>query len=268
MERLTKKQVDILMRAASQDKICDVEEKRYLEAVSEVNRMAKSILTERRARRRIGFGAFLRRQVRFIYCKIWLMQACLLLLLCTALEIPVQIFAMSDTGFMARCIAYFLCCLSVLVLFSAVPFIYRSIRYTMHELELTTRFSSMRLLAARLLAIGIGNVALLLGVLFFTVIRTSLRIDNVLLYILLPYLAAACGLLYLLGHFPAEKLRIGTAGFACILFLAFLLLKHFWPAFFAQSFSFGWGTVCFILLLLCAKQAHDLMGRPAYAQMG
>lgn len=265
MKRMTKKQLEDFLKTTSQKAVSGIEEGMRPKKAEEINVRARDILAQKRIRRRIGFMEFLRRQIRFIYCRIWLVQACMLMFLCTFLEVPVHVLYMRDTGSMTRYTAFLLCCMSVLVLFLAVPFLYRSIHYTMHELELTTRFSSVRLLAARMLAIGAGNVILLLGLLIFTVIRTSLRIDSVLLYLLLPYLAAACGLLYLLRHLPADKLQFGSAGLACILLLTFVLLKRFWPAFFVQRFSFGWGIVCLVLFLFCTKQMHELLRRPMYA---
>ncbi len=265
MNKMTKKQLESLLKTASQQAASDMEKGMRAEPAQEINDRAKIILTQKQMRRRIGFMEFLRRQVRFIYCKIWLVQMCMLMFLFAFFEVPMHAVSVRDTGSTARYTAYLLCCMSVLVLFLAVPFLYRSIHYTMYELELTTRFSSVRLLAARLLAIGVGNIILLLGILAFAVIRTSLRIDSVLLYVLLPYLMAACGLLYLLRHLPADRLQPASWGLACALFVIFVMLKRFWPAFFVQRFSFGWGIVCLVLLLFCTRQVYELLHRPMYA---
>lgn len=237
------------------------------EAVEEVCVRAKETLAVTTRRERINFSAFLRWQIRFICGKIWLMQAGLLVLLCTLLEIPFREFPIEEVRVASRYLAFFLCCLSAAVLFSAVPFLYRSSRYVMYELELTTRFSSVKLLFARLFAIGIGNLLLLAALLGFTLMRTALGAESVLLYLLLPYLAAGGGLLYLLGHFPAEKLQMGSVGLGCILFTVLILLRRFWPAFFVQRFSFGWGMVCLALFVFCIVQVRYLMCRSMYAKV-
>ena len=221
------------------------------------------LLEKKRQRRRIDFGAFLKRQIRFVGWKIWLLQGILLLLL-------YGFFASIEAVFLARDIrftAYFLCCLSVLVILSAVPVFYRSVRYAMYETELASRFSIVKLILAKVILIGIGDVVLLFVLLWLTVFHTNLRAESALLYILLPGFLAAAGFLYLLGHIPAERLQKGSVGLGCVLFCIFFLLKQFYPVFFAQTFSAGWAAVCVLLLFVCGWQFYYLLHDSAYAQV-
>ncbi len=221
------------------------------------------LLEKKRQRRRIGFGAFLKRQIRFVGWKIWLLQGIFLLVL-------YRFFAAMEADFLTeniRFMAYFLCCLSVLVILSAVPVFYRCVRYAMYETELVSRFSTVKLLLAKVILIGIGDVVLLFILLWITVFHTNLRAENALLYILFPSLMAAAGFLYLLGHIPAERLQIGSVGLGCILLCVFFLLKHFFPLFFEQSFSAGWAAACALLLCVCGWQFYYLLHDSAYAQV-
>lgn len=221
------------------------------------------LLEKKRQRRRIGFGAFLKRQIRFVGWKIWLLQGMLLLIL-------YGFFAAMEADFLTeniRFMAYFLCCLSVLVILSAVPVFYRCVRYAMYETELVSRFSTVKLLLAKVILIGIGDVVLLFILLWITVFHTNLRAESALLYILFPALMAVAGFLYLLGHIPAERLQIGSVGFGCILLCVFFLLKQFFPLFFEQSFSAGWAAACVLLLFVCGWQFYYLLHDSAYAQV-
>lgn len=231
-----------------------------LEKMRLVCSMIEEIGEEKRKRRRIGFLAFLRRQMRFIYWKIWFVQGGMLFFL-------YGIFMLLFDNFWAmRQASFFLCCVSILIMFSAVPILYRSTRYTMYEVELASRFSMIKLLVAKLLAIGIGNMVLLGTVLFLTVLKTTLQIESALLYIIVSYLAAAGSFLYLLGHIPAEKMQAGSIGLGCALFFLLICLKEFCPAFFAQTFSAGWIAVSFMLFLFCIRQFHYLVCCSAYAK--
>lgn len=221
------------------------------------------VLEKKRKRRRIGFGAFLKRQIRFVGWKIWLLQGILLLILYGFFASVEEVFLARDIRFTA----YFLCCLSVLVILSAVPAFYRCVRYAMYETELASRFSIVKLLLAKVILIGIGDVVLLVVLLWLTVFHTNLRAESALLYILLPGFMASAGFLYLLGHIPAERLQIGSVGLGCILFCVFFLLKKFCPFFFAQTFSVGWAAVCILLLLVCGWQFYYLLHDSAYAQV-
>lgn len=239
---------------------------------AEHGKMAKNIQTvyeqvtqaadEKRRRERIGFAAFLKSQVRFIGWRIWFMQAAgIILLHCMWRTISGQMIRdVLNIGF-------FLCCLSVLILLSAVPMLYRSVRYAMFETELVTRFSAVRLLIARLLAIGIGNFIILGIILLSMVINVSIPAARALLYLLLPYLTASSGFLYLLKRIPADKLQIYSTFWGCFLVSIFIVLRRFCPAFFMQTFSVFWAAVCLVLLLFCIRQFYDLMYDSAYTEM-
>lgn len=223
----------------------------------------QEVLEIKRKRRRIDFMSFLKRQVRFVGWKIWLVQSVLLLLL-------YGVFVLAAEGallYSVRYTAYFLCCLSMLLMLSAAPMFYRCIRYSMYEMELASRFSIVKLLFARILIIGIGDVALLTGLLWITAVETQMRAESALLYILLSYLTAGAGFLYLLGHVPANKLQTGSIGLGCALFAVFFLLKQYCPDFFVQSFSAGWAAVCLMLFLICVWQFRYLLHDSAYAKV-
>ncbi|MCM1388658.1 MAG: hypothetical protein NC231_15125 [Bacillus sp. (in: Bacteria)] len=221
------------------------------------------ILEEKRKRKRIKFSAFLKRQVRFVGWKIWLMQS---VLLC-ALYAFFSVYAVGYMMVNIRYIAYFLCCLSVLVILSAAPVFYCSIRYTMYEVEIASRFSMIRLLLAKIIIIGAGDAVLLTLFLWITVFRTGIKAESALLYILFPALVSGAGVLYLLGHTPAGRFQRESIGLGCVLFGIFFLLKQFCPLFFTQTFSIGWAAVCLLLFCFCIGQFRYLLCSSAYARV-
>ena len=233
------------------------------EQIKQISRRVEPLLEEKRKRRRINYPEFLKRQLRFIGWPIWLVQGTAMILLCMAFNGPLN-FYLEDS---AKGIAFLLCCLSVLVLLSSVPMIHRSIRYKMHEIELSTRFSSVKLLLSKLLLIGIGNIVLLSVIFLLTIANTPLQTESVLLYLLLPYLSACSGFLYLLGHIPADKFEVYSVGLCCLMLTVFTLLSRFHSNFFRQTFSAGWLLVCFLLVLFSIKQLRYIMYRSSYAQI-
>lgn len=164
-------------------------------------------------------------------------------------------------------IAFYLCCLSVLVLLSTVPMVYRSVRYAMFETELVTRFSAVRLLVARLFAIGLGHFAMLGIILVFAAMRASMPAARALLYLLMPYLAASGGFLYLLKRVPVQQFQLYSVVWGCFLIGVFVLLRRYVPVFFMQTFSVFWILVCVLLLLFCVRQFCDLVYDSAYTRI-
>lgn len=233
------------------------------EQIKQISRRVEPLLEEKRKRRRINYSEFLKRQLRFIGWPIWLMQGTALIMLCIVFNGPLNFYLENS----AKGIAFLLCCLSVLVLLSSVPMIHRSIRYKMHEIELSTRFSSVKLLLAKLLIIGVGNIVMLSAIFLLTIANTSLQTESVLLYLLLPYLAACGGFLYLLGHIPADKFEVYSVGLCCLMLTVFTMLSRFHSNFFRQTFSAGWLFVCLLLMLFSISQLRYLMYRSTYAQI-
>lgn len=233
------------------------------EQINQISRNVEPLLEEKRKRRRINYPEFLKRQLRFIGWPIWLIQGTALIMLCMAFNGPLNFYLVDSV----KGIAFLLCWLSVLVLLSSVPMIHRSIRYKMHEIELSTRFSSVKLLLAKLLLIGIGNLVTLSTIFLLTIANTSLKSESVLLYLLLPYLSACCGFLYLLGHIPAYKFEVYSIGLCCLMLTVFTILSRFHSNFFRQTFSPGWLLVCLLLVLFSIKQLRYIIYRSAYAQI-
>ena len=222
--------------------------------------LAKNEWKERVVRPRITFSKFLAAQIKFVGWKIWLAQAIVVLCL-SFLLVYLGDYILNNP----RNGALLLCCISILVLMSAFPFIQRSVRYKMYEIETATRFSATKQLLAKLLIIGIGDISMLCSIVCVAIINTPLETKSILLYLLLPFLIASSGLLYLIGHTPIEK--IYSVVICMVLFLAFTILGKTYPIVFQQTFSFKWAAICVILILFCIYQIRYILYRSSYEEM-
>lgn len=224
--------------------------------------LAKNEWKERVVRPRITFSKFLAAQIKFVGWKIWLAQAIVVLCL-SFLLVYLGDYILNNP----RNGALLLCSISILVLMSAFPFIQRSVRYKMYEIETATRFSATKQLLAKLLIIGIGDISMLCSIVCVAIINTPLETKSILLYLLLPFLIASSGLLYLIGHTPIEKISQNSVVICMVLFLAFTILGKTYPIVFKQTFSFKWAAICVILILFCIYQIRYILYRSSYEEM-
>ena len=204
-------------------------------------REARIAYQSRRQRERIRYPAFLLRQVRFIGVAVWMLQG--FLLLCAFL-----LFGFADVGtvsnFAPRHLPVLLGCFAVFIAMTSIPFIGRSIQYRMLEIEMATRISIPRLLLTRIFIICIGNVLLL--TVSFLLVRTKAEFGtgSITLYLLLPYLIACCGCLFIQTYaHSGYQGFVSTAFCFSLISLIFVLYKST-PVVYEQAFIGVWGGLC------------------------
>lgn len=212
-------------------------------------------------RQRLSFPQFLSMQIRFIGWKVWAVQGASLLAVCWLLS---DLFG-QEYWKDPQSVAELLVCLSLLTFMTAPPFLYRSIRYRMQEVEAAARFSSVRLLVARLIIIGIGDAALLSGILLTAAAKTALQTGSAVIAIIFPFLLASSGCLYLLGHVCPRQFLAGSMGLCGFLFVGLSQAHRHFHLFF--RLSPGWIGVCILLIALCCHQFHHILHHCAYAEM-
>lgn len=209
------------------------------------------------------FGTFLLLQVKHLAWKIWFVQGVILAILCGGFLTVFGEFIL----YSPRQIALLLCCVAMLVFMTAVPFIQRSIQYQMHEIESATKFSTVKLLVAKLLIIGIGDGIMLMSLFYFVIFHSSLAGSSVILYLLLPFLVISSGCLYLLGHVSADKFTPYSSGLCISLFLVIVAINRFYPSVLEQTFSLRWMCVCIGLVVFCSYQIRYLIVHSSYTEM-
>lgn len=212
-------------------------------------------------RQRLSFPQFLSMQIRFIGWKVWAAQAACLLTVCGLL------YNLFGQGYWKdpQSVAGLLVCLSLFTFMTAPPFLYRSIRYRMQEVEAAARFSSVRLLMARLIIIGIGDGVLLSAILLTAAAKTTLQLGGAALSVIFPFLLACSGCLYLLGHVCPRQFLAGSMGLCGFLLMVLSLAHRHFHLFF--RLSPGWIGVCTLLIVFCCHQFHHLLYHYAYAEM-
>ena len=229
--------------------------------------MSEAILLARKEaysrRQRLSFPQFLSMQIRFIGWKVWAVQATCLLAVCGLFS---HLFGQ---GYWKdpQSVAGLLVCLSLFIFMTAPPFLYRSVRYRMQEVEAAARFSSVRLLMARLIIIGIGDGALLGGILLTAAVKTALQPSSAVVSIIFPFLLASSGCLYLLGHVCPRQFLAGSMGLCGFLLVGLSLAHRHFHFFTVPSLSPGWVGLCALLIAFCCHQFHHLLYHCAYAEM-
>ena len=223
--------------------------------------LARRESCQKQRRRRISPIRFLGKQLSFIGWKVWIVQA--IFLLSVYGVFPVFYDHLTNSLRLAKPLFI----LSVAVFMTTLPMLYRSVRYRMQEIEAAARFSSVTLLLARLIVIGIGDIALLGGIFLFTLAKTSLPTDSAVFYLCFPFLLAGSGCLFMLGHFPPGKFLAGSLLFCSALILAFSVLpgqrafRHL-PSLPAARF-----ILCALLAAFCAKQLLYIIRNSSYEEM-
>lgn len=216
---------------------------------------------QKQRRRRISFILFLGKQLSFIGWKVWSIQGLFLL----------SVYGLfSDSFDYLRTplrLAKLLFCLSVAVFMTALPLLYRSARYRMQEIEAAARFSSVKLLLAKLIVIGIGDISLLGGIFLFTLAKTSLSADSAVFYLCFPFLLAGGGCLFMLGHFPPGKFLAGSFLFCSTLILAFSVLSGQRAIWYLQPPPAARFILCALLAAFCAGQLRYIIKASSYAEM-
>lgn len=223
------------------------------------------LLAEREAKQRqnrshISFARFLQKQIAYIGWKVWGMQG-IFLLLAVGLFSDFSNYLVSPLR-----LAKLLFCLSVAVLMTALPLLYRCVRCRMQEIEAATRFSSVKLLLAKLIVVGIGDLVLLFGIFLTAAVKTSLPAGSIVFYLVFPFLLSGSGCLFLLRRLSSRAFFTGSLALGASLIVLFSVLPER-CALYLQSVSPAvWMTVCALLFACCAVQIRDVVRTSSYTE--
>lgn len=223
-------------------------------------RASRMAYQSRRQRERIGYPAFLLRQVRFVAAPVWLLQG--FMLLCAF-----WLFGFADIGAVSnlapRHLPILLGCFAVFIAMISIPFIGRSVQYKMLETEMATRISIPKLLLTRIFIIGIGNVLLLTVSFLLASTKAELGAGSIALYLLLPYLIACCGCLFIqaCAHRGYQGF-ISTAFCFSLTALLFVLYKTA-PMVYEQTSVGVWGALCALCAVILIIGIYRLLDKAA-----
>ena len=223
-------------------------------------RVSRMAYQNRRHRERIRYPAFFLRQVRFVGAPVWLLQG--FLLLCAF-----WLFGFGDIGTVSnlapRHLPILLGCFAVFIAMTSIPFIGRSAQYRMLETEMATRISIPKLLLTRIFIIGIGNVLLLTVSFLLASTKAEFGVGSVALFLLLPYLVACCGCLFIQAYaHRGYQGFISTAFCFSLTALLFVLYKTA-PVVYEQAFAPIWGALCAICAVILIIGIYHLLDKAA-----
>lgn len=224
--------------------------------------LVQNELYRKKIRKRISFPQFLFMQIRFMGWKIWTVQGIILLLANGAITYLYEENYLKNPYYAVK----LLLCLSVLVFMTALPFIYRSVRYQMQEIEGAALFSSLKLLTAKLIVIAVGDITVLSGIFFTAIMKTSLQADKAILYLCFPFLLVSSGGLFMLGRFTPKQFFSGCYGLCSFVIVACASLPGQYGVLLRPSFSFGLLILCILLLIFCIWQFRYLVYHSFYTE--
>ena len=222
---------------------------------------AKALYERRGKRERIGFWGLLLRQVRFIGWKVWFIQFVILIILIRMIGF---IFLASGP---ARHIPYVLCASGILMVWTAVPMIERSIRYRMFEIENTTLFSAGRLMTARLIIISGGIFVMAAAVMCLMTIKFLYSFSEVVFSFILPLMAASALFLYLFRRLKIQSLMKGcnlAGGTSITIVLLLDRVSGYNPMDLPKTA--GW-ILCILCLMLSIVQVIKMWEKECYEEI-
>lgn len=234
------------------------------EHLAQTMQAARMAYQDRRQRERIRYPAFLLRQVRFIGATVWLLQG--LLLVCAG-----WLFGFAITGSASdlapRHLPVLLDCFAVFIAMTGIPFIGRSAQYRMLETEMATRISLPKLLLTRILMIGTGNILLLTVAFFLASTKAELGTGSIALYLLLPYLMACCGCLFIQAYAHSGQQGFVSTAFCFALTALLFVLYRTAPAVYEQASVGAWGAVCAVCAVILIIGIYRLLDKAASLEL-
>lgn len=201
--------------------------------------------------RRISFWQFMAGQVRFMGWRTWGAQAAALM---TVYAFFYTLYR-GDMGYLwGRHLPVLLCFASVFLLFPSLPMLARSRRYQMAETEQVSRFSSNRLLTARLMIISAGDFLMLVLLFLFSVVGMGGNPGVALLYLLMPFLVLGSIYMTIAVHVEMQYILRACFGAGIGTVVILLLMYYYCHGFYEHSFQKGWMAVCAVAVLWDIRQ--------------
>ena len=184
----------------------------YAASLRQATEAAQAVYASLPSRRRLPFYALIGKQLRFYALRLWLLQGAILSVLCVWMLPEYHPAGFSPLSPLSPTLLSF--CGAAIAL-SAAPLLSRPSRCGMLELERSTFFSGCGVFAAQLLFGGVGELCML-AVLIILAANRQTGAANIFLYLVIPFLTAACALLMLLARGEFSRIRRASPS-ACLL---------------------------------------------------
>lgn len=187
--------------------------------IDETVNLAKTEFERTPIQYKMPFRELLMGQIKYISPYLWIVQAALLLIVLISL-------LLSPNGIDDRqTIITILSVASPIIALVAIPELAKSFSYNMWELESTSKFNLQKLIAIRLMIIGMIDLLIITIIVITTCTFYEVSFVNVVLYILVPFSLANSIYLFLLRKFQGKSVVFSCliAGLIFAIALGFLL---------------------------------------------
>lgn len=218
---------------------------------AETLKIVKAEYNNSGSKEKMRFSSFFVALVRIVGWKIWALQITILLTFCYLFS---EVSQKNVIYIASRHIPFLLCCSALMILMSGLPFIKRSYKYQMFEVEAATRLSNTWLFLTHLAIIGVGDLCMLIVLFLVVVLKTGLGIENAALYLFVPFLIAISGGSVLVKYFKVVYLTSLYTVISMVTILILFALNIYDPHFYEFGFDIKWGCICAILVAFCLIQ--------------
>lgn len=210
--------------------------------------LAKMQFRKSSRKEKIGFGELMLYQIRMIGVRIWGIE--IITMLCLALVL--RGFLQDLLFFTPRKIALLLSCAVVMASMFLLPFLYRSARFKMMEIESAAYFSIRRILISRFFLFFGGEIVIAAAVCTMAYTGQFMKM-SMLIYVLLPLLLTGDGLLFFLRNTVPEKLCRNYTCYAGALVLLLFIGYYAVPWMFDGKLTFlsVWSLVILLGYFIC-----------------
>lgn len=188
-------------------------------------------------------------QIKYISPYIWIVQALLLLLILFSLSL-------STNGIDDRqTIITILSVSAPIIALVAIPELAKSFSYNMWEIESTSKFNLQKLIAIRLIIVGVIDLSIITILIVTTSTFYEISFVNVVLYLLVPFNFANSIYLFLLRKFHGKRVVISCliAGLIIVISLGSISMFNGW---YVLTSTFIW--IILLAFSLCAL-VHELI---------
>ena len=127
----------------------------------------------------------------------------------------------------------------------------RSLRYGMEELEMSTRFSLKSVIMARMVVLGLGNVAVLTGAML--ILNSQVQMNPV--YLMTPYFVTAGGGLYIVRSVRGKDSNLLCFALAAIVCVAMLCLPWKYHSVYMPQNAWIWACVCVAGVVMTIRES-------------
>lgn len=222
--------------------------------LNQTSLLAQRIYRDTRKMNPISFSNFMYRQIKHVGLPIWIFQAVVLFLTLLLFGILFQEPIYTDNPIL-------LSMLSIFTAMTSIPFLGRSIKYKMFEIEMVTSMSLGKLTLCRLLIIGIGDAAALFILMGLSVSQLNIAITNLLIYIIMPFLLTCYGCMFIFNRMGGMN-NISLSTLFC--FLLMILIQKVYiqiPLMPANLIVGVCSIVSIISMILLVVESYKLIKR-------